>query len=269
MESRMRNCVFTLFNDEKLVVNYHKLCSMVNFVCWQYEICPTTLRVHVQGYIEFTHGKTKTRIYKLIGKCRIRARNGTPQEASEYCRKEESAIPDTYFEYGELSRQGHRTDIDEDVEIIRNGGDLNDISSTNMIRYDQSFIRFQLRSIPPRTEKPQLIFLQGSPIDVLNYCYEKYSSLFVYKDGDRGYGWNGYSGQNAVLMYGVNHWDTFADFTHFISKYPYTLRILYNVVQFNSPIILFYTGKLMCQFFIYDMPEDYPIRDNFNSKVNI
>lgn len=269
MNSRYRNLCFTLFDDTVLTSQLEVICDTVKFICFQYECCPDTHKVHVQGYVEFVNGASLATVKKLLGEGHYETRRGTAQQAYAYCSKPETSIPLSFFEFGSISNQGHRSDLDEDVQIIRNGGSLNDISPSNMIRYDNSFLRLQMRMIIPRTISPQLVSIAGKPDDILRYCFNTYSNLFIYKSDDttdRSPSWNGYTGQQAILMYGCNSWSSFADFLHFISSHPYTLRILYNVIQLNSPIIIWYTTR---EFFIHDSPEKFDIYTYFTSFLNI
>lgn len=92
--------------EEKLPIEFDE--SKVRYVIYQQETCPETKRTHWQGYIEFfdtvRHGQVKA----VVGECHLEFRRGSRTDAREYCRKQESAIPGTQFEYGEWRQDVNR-----------------------------------------------------------------------------------------------------------------------------------------------------------------
>lgn len=76
----------------------------------QKEKCPDTGRIHYQGFLELLSPMRYSGI-KSILKCEsahLEKRKGTPQQAWEYCAKEESRV-DGPWQYGEPPKgQGHR-----------------------------------------------------------------------------------------------------------------------------------------------------------------
>lgn len=76
------------------------------FVCQQ-EIAPDTGRRHYQGYVEFSIKKRRGQIQALIGDPRAHCelRRGSSQQASDYCKKNTSRVPETEpLEFGVLSK---------------------------------------------------------------------------------------------------------------------------------------------------------------------
>ncbi len=74
---------------------------------------------HIQGYLEFENAKTLIRCKKYEGlrRAHLEARRGTPTEASDYCKMDGKIL----YESGNLSNQGHRTDIDDMAKKILAG----------------------------------------------------------------------------------------------------------------------------------------------------
>ena len=79
------------------------------------EVCPTTGRLHLQGYAEFSSQRSYRAIQsELGGPAHCEKRRGTPQQAATYCKKDGNV-----FETGTISQQGRRTDIEATLGAIR------------------------------------------------------------------------------------------------------------------------------------------------------
>lgn len=73
--------------------------------------------LHYQGYVEFTKKKSFKQCKELLGlQTHIESRRGTAKQASDYCKKDGE-----FVEYGDISRQGARTDLKVLCDEIRSG----------------------------------------------------------------------------------------------------------------------------------------------------
>lgn len=81
---RARGWCFTSFKDGG-VRDPH--CA--TYFCAGKEVCPTTGRRHIQGYVRFEHAKSRKAVGALLGDAgaHLTARLGTEREAAEYCQK--------------------------------------------------------------------------------------------------------------------------------------------------------------------------------------
>lgn len=72
------------------------------------ETCPSTGRIHFQGYIEFATGRSMSAISKIIGfSPHLEVARGKPEQNVEYCKKDGD-----FKEEGQISvGQGCRTDL--------------------------------------------------------------------------------------------------------------------------------------------------------------
>lgn len=135
-----RNYVFTLFFDgsddltpEEVALYYaHNLGELFvdelfRYVIVNVELCPTTERIHWQGYMELARPANYEAIRKrvpLFDTAHFAARKGSQLEAISYCQKLETRYPGVggFFEYGTKSPgQGHRSDLDSVTDLLRNG----------------------------------------------------------------------------------------------------------------------------------------------------
>jgi len=84
--------------------------STLRYIVYGHEIAPETGTPHLQGYLEATRGYTMVAIKKMpgFGRAHIEARNGTRDEARDYCMKDGK-----YVERGDWQAggQGQRSDL--------------------------------------------------------------------------------------------------------------------------------------------------------------
>lgn len=120
MPNGLKDYVMTLnnYSDEE----YNNLCTKMgdrNLV--QYGVIGKEVgeqgTPHLQMFIQFKRRVTMVAAKRLLGNNRLHMeqRRGTPQEASNYCKKDGE-----YVEYGELSVKGQRNDLKRMVEAELN-----------------------------------------------------------------------------------------------------------------------------------------------------
>lgn len=111
-QARLRHFVFTLNNysaeEEEAVKSFD--CS---YMVYGHEIGKKRHVPHLQGYIELAKQMSFSTIKAKFPRMWIQSRRGTPQQASDYCKKDAD-----FFEKGEISRQGKRTDLDAFVDGV-------------------------------------------------------------------------------------------------------------------------------------------------------
>nr|WAE42253.1 MAG: replication associated protein [Cressdnaviricota sp.] len=114
---RFRNYVFTSFDENP------PSFDGARYLIYQRERCATTARDHWQGYVEYFTPTSLPVAKSHLGQTRIHLepRKGTQSQAIEYCRKEDTRVH-APVEYGLRGHQGSRTDLDEMVELILQGG---------------------------------------------------------------------------------------------------------------------------------------------------
>lgn len=122
----MKNICFTIFAESIVAQDtqvWDKICEhkYILYLVFQKEICPDTKKVHIQGYCELTRSKTFTNI-KNIFQCQsmhIEKRMGKQELAIAYCRKADTAIEGSQYEYGKAleGKQGTRTDIHDLMDL--------------------------------------------------------------------------------------------------------------------------------------------------------
>ncbi len=101
------------------------------YICWGVERCPTTSRVHLQGYLRCSRPIRMAGAKRLCGdqSLHLERRRGTEGEAVKYCQKDldkdaGAGCVGFFHEWGERSKQGKRSDIDCIRAVIKDGGGM-------------------------------------------------------------------------------------------------------------------------------------------------
>lgn len=115
---RFRNICFTSFNEVAPVFDEESMAYMI----YQQEKAPTTGKLHWQGYVEFKEQTTTKNAKRFLGdSTHLEARKGSQEQAINYCKKSDTAVPDTMKEQGKKNRPGGRSDLDSMTECILSG----------------------------------------------------------------------------------------------------------------------------------------------------
>lgn len=148
-----RNYCFTLHCEEekgkKVIPTWRKLPESIKYLCWQYEICPKSGRLHIQGYMELAKPMRLNAAKEALGteKAHLEIRKGTQEQAINYCRKDESRMGGTApMELGEPGKgRGKRTDLDEIRDAIEEGVQFDELREINFgatLRYEKGLDRY-------------------------------------------------------------------------------------------------------------------------------
>ena len=117
------------------------------YLICQAEKCPTSGRVHWQGYIHVNTPVGLATLQRELGLPGVHAevRRGNHQEAREYCRKEESRVPGSLpIEIGDPPAQGSRTDLDHLKAVLRCEGLIGAFEAdfTSTVRFYRGFEKY-------------------------------------------------------------------------------------------------------------------------------
>lgn len=232
---RYRAWCFTLFVEDD-TGDYKDLLegsTGVRFGIWQLEMCPTSQRYHLQGYIEFTSAVRLSTLKLLIGNSvHGESRKASRQLAIEYCRKEESRVrgPWTYGDE-DCVRPGKRTDLDNVAETIQGGGHIDDVVG----EYPVQYIRFRrgiealynhgLKKRAQEWRQVQVLVYWGEAgSGKTRKAIEENSSRFILDQGDRVW-FDGYSGEDCLIIDDFYGWIKFGQFLRILDGHPLRLEI--------------------------------------------
>ncbi len=156
--SRSRSYYFTEFDTE------HEWDELVQdgeclYICWGEEVCPTTGRKHLQGYIHFAEGVSKSTVKRRLDSTTVhlgRPRGSAAQNIA-YCEKD-----GVFHEFGERPKQGARKDIDGVREAVESGAGMRRIIASGVgyqaLRYGEKILTY---IEAPRTEPPEVFWYWG------------------------------------------------------------------------------------------------------------
>lgn len=86
---------------------------------------------HLQGFLRYRDRIGKSKLRGLLGgRAHVEPRAGTPDQARDYCRKDNAESDGRFWESGDWNggkRQGHRTDADAIGDLIKGGASESDI----------------------------------------------------------------------------------------------------------------------------------------------
>lgn len=111
-----------LFWDE--IESFRLSNEKLVFMVYQLEECPSTGKLHLQGYCEFSEKVSMKWIKEQFKDSTLHCeqRKGTQKQAIDYCTKIETRVDDTYpIWYGKQKSPGNRSDLDSMVDAIENG----------------------------------------------------------------------------------------------------------------------------------------------------
>lgn len=136
------------------------------YIIYGKEVAPTTRTEHLQGYVHFKNQRTFNSAKLAIGvNSHIEIARGTPQQNIAYCKKENN-----WVERGIEPKQGRRKDIEQAIELIKEGKNEKDIFD----EFPEVYIKYtkgireaiQLEKKPKsffREQKRNVIWLYGKP----------------------------------------------------------------------------------------------------------
>lgn len=212
MSERSRDWCFTTnnYSDEDISI-LDDMSSQVLYMVYGKEVATTGTK-HLQGYVYFTDAKSFSKIKKMLPVgSHIEKAKGTPQQASDYCKKDMD-----YKEYGKLpERQGKRNDITKLKEMIEDGKTMNDVinvaSSYQSLRTAELLLKYKEKK---RNWKPNVIWIYGpSGLGKTKMAYDLYPDIYR-KSNTNGKWFEGYDANENVLLDDIK--DTSKDYYIFL-----------------------------------------------------
>lgn len=154
--------------------------SKVRYLVYQIEECPTTSRLHAQGYIEFISPVREVAVKNFFSDpaMRLFKRNGSPAQARHYCmcsgpscncgddRRFSKIVKAGPFEFGNFGvKQGQRTDLLAVQTALNAGATMKEIAINHFptfARFEHALRSYQNLIIAPRNFKTEVHIYWGS-----------------------------------------------------------------------------------------------------------
>lgn len=188
---------------------------------------------HIQGYVYFDRGtRTFKTMQKLLIGAHIEVAKGSPESNKDYCSKEGE-----FFELGELTKQGQRTDIEQLKE------DMNLPMDEIMQRHFGSFLRYN-RGIKEakyvmqkhRTVKPIVYWVYGPTGVGKTHFAIKLGSSYYIKNNTKW--WDGYEQEEVIILDDFDAKWPFRDLLMLLQEYRYQGQTKGGHVKINSKYIV-------------------------------
>lgn len=204
---------------------------------------------HLQCYAEFSAPVRMTALRKVLGDGHFEVSNGTPLQASDYCKKSDPS----YDEWGTLSKgQGSRTDIIRLRDATKSGATNRElIDDDDLVNTFAKFPKFvqlirEAYKIPctqiDRADIDVEFWFGSTGTGKSRTAREEFPEAY-WKDQTSW--WNGYTGQTTVI------WDEFmgccctpTEFNLVCDKYPHQVRPLFGWVPLEATKIIIISNYL-------------------------
>ncbi len=232
----------------------------IKYVCYQLELCPTTKRAHIQGYVQLRNSVRYAGCQSALGwdNAHVERKQGTIDQAISYTKKEESKIG-TWFEHGSkpLGR-GKRSDLDRLSEDIHAGSGLRDIalnSTAAFIRYHRGIAAaINLLTPAPSREKIKVFVLFGATgTGKSRWCHEHFPDAYWWPKSANGADYAlGYDGRKRVTVLDDFHGGMrFTTLLRVLDRYPLYLNTQGNNAPYCGDLILITTNYPVSEWYTY------------------
>lgn len=226
--ARVRRWMFTLDFDPEAVPAFDE--KVHHYLVYQVEIGRRSGFKHVQGYVEFFNPQRLSFLQKSFGRrAKYLVARGTGEECRMYCTKEDtrcSAPNSGPWEWGELLRQGQRSDLEDVKRRLDDGATMGAISREffgQFCRYNRGFEKYAMLN-PIRRSRPPHVIIMSGPTGVGKTRMAESRGAYTdvcwkppYDGSGADHWFDGYCGQRVFL------WD---EFTEGQCKLPFLLRLL-------------------------------------------
>lgn len=222
VSKRTRGITWTLFNYEPYLDKLKEYAKdECEYMIFGFEICPNTGKKHLQGYHYYSNARAYPNkkwndLVNLHKNGRDFISNGTAQQNYDYCSK----LGD-FWEYGEMPKQGSRTDWEQARSHLQNGGDVVSTieAQPQLLPFIRSLERFQTLSVSkPLNRDVKVIVLVGDAgTGKTRWAYDTYPDLYTKPEGQW---WDAYTGQKVLLLDDYYGDIPYSTFLKVLDRYP-------------------------------------------------
>lgn len=228
---KARAWVFTNFNLE---FDYSKI--KYNYMVVGKEVCPTTGKLHHQGYVVFPSPRTLKSVGKEFG-CYVKQARSNAEANTEYCKKGGEIV----IEDGEMPMQGKRSDLVSAMADIKQGVNMKEIADkypAQYCRYYKGFEKYQEMNAKVRNFMPKIIYIWGkSGTGKTEWALENYpdAGWVKYRNGF----FNSKISRDVVVFDEFDKWNICpSEVLTLLDKSPYDANIKGGEINFTAHTII-------------------------------
>lgn len=213
------------------------------------EVAPTTGTPHLQGYV---HLKSKMRFNAFktaIGEtAHIETAKGSDQQNFEYCSKSGD-----YFEMGEKTTQGKRSDLSDAINTLSETKSLKRLAEEHpeaYIRYHRGFEKYKALVIPtvPRDTKTRVHVFVGPPGTGKSRAATTAAQGRVFRK-HLGEWWDGYDEHDTVIIDDFYGWIKHCELLRLTDRYPHQVPIKGGFKEFIPKDIFITSNKPISEWY--------------------
>jgi len=242
---RARSIVWTLNNYQSYQVDVLRtLAKDCKYMVFGYEIAPNTGTPHLQGYTAWDNPRSLDKFALFFEKkIHLERPKGTAKQCADYCKKPDTKDPAKpspgWEEYGELPRQGERTDWCVAVEEIKSGTQIEEVieNQPQLLPCIRALTTFKSMLLKPKHRPVQVIVLWGDAgTGKSRYAYDNYPDIYSKPTGKW---WDGYTGQTTILLDDFYGYLPYSELLNVLDRYPYHAEVKNGFVwaQWETVII--------------------------------
>ncbi|ASV72306.1 replication associated protein [Porcine circovirus 1] len=235
--------VFTLNNpseEEKNKIRELPISLFDYFVCGE-EGLEEGRTPHLQGFANFAKKQTFNKVKWYLGaRCHIEKAKGTDQQNKEYCSKEGHIL----IECGAPRNQGKRSDLSTAVSTLLETGSLVTVAEQFPVTYVRNFRGLaELLKVSGKMQqrdwKTAVHVIVGPPGCGKSQWARNFAEPSdTYWKPSRNKWWDGYHGEEVVVLDDFYGWLPWDDLLRLCDRYPLTVETKGGTVPFLARSIL-------------------------------
>lgn len=171
------------------------------YLCYGLEKCPRSGKMHHQGFAQTLSATSLRSVQRMLGLpgCHLEAMRASPEEAVFYCKKD-----GVFTEYGVLTHQGQRSDIDAVKALIEGGSGPKEIADANFqlfCQYSKGLERYREVVVQLSTKafrRVSVVIIRGETGTGKTRFASRYATFRI--GGHDLKWWDGYNQERCILI---------------------------------------------------------------------
>lgn len=250
--SRARNYVFTLHekDGETLrLLDPLEWPEYVTYLVYQMEVAPDTGRIHFQGYLELSEGKSMTALKDAcpgLEDAWFGVRRGNQRQAIAYSKKDDTRV-DGPWTHGAPKNQGQRADLDAVKSDLDKDHSFKRIAEDHFdtwVRHNKAFKEYRRITTKPRYAKPEIYCIIGPTGNNKTRLAHQMAGGEACYVASLGKWFDDYDGETTILFdefYG--HCMPFTTLLKILDWYPLRVETKGGSVQLQASCFIFTSNQ--------------------------
>lgn len=215
---------------------------------------------HLQGFVNFKKKLRRSTLKKQLGftRAHVEIAKGTDHQNQTYCQK-----MGNYLEIGFPQSQGKSTSLGRACQILRESkGRMAAVAEELpevFVRHGRGLRDYVTTAglVPPRDEKTDVLVLIGPPgVGKTRFAVAHACGSMYWKP--RGPWWDGYNGENTVILDDFYGWIPFDELLRIMDRYPLKVPVKGGYVEFVAGKLIITSNK---------PPEEWYEKENIRGNI--